>query len=866
MILKKILGEISSFFRNTTPPRRTLVFLILLCALLFVLGYGSANLLKLENRRNDHELSTKLIAQQIRVILSERIEMGKRLAHNPTILRLFKQLPENMDSRALLNTVNEMANTSLIYAVDKSGKTFASADSDEALLIGKNYSFRPYFQKAMEGKIALYPAVGAFTNLRGIHIAIPVVDGAGTPPLGALVMKIDIREIESIFRSREEKLAIVSPEGVILSSNQPDWLLRSLRPLPSEVQDRLGRTRQFMQDSIVPLDVNLTGARVRMGKFFYNIMREPLPIPGWFVLSCQTDLPLAPLPPFQKTLWEAGLAVAAGLAVLIFFLSVNVMNRKRAEEGLRRTEEKYRSIFENAVMGVYQSTPEGRFFEASPSMASILGYDDPADLIESVKDMRDIYVDPTDRDVWLNLLNEKKSFSGFETRYFKKDGTPIWVSLSTRLASSETGGEQFLEGFCLDMNEKKEAVEALRRERDILTRIMATSPASIVLSDVDGNISYANAQAENLLEIQPVSGSQTEYTRAKCRMRQLDGSPMARHESPVWKALEQQEIVLKERCMLQWPEGRQVLVSVSIAPLFDADGNATEFVALYEDITRTVLAEKEAAQQQQQLFEADRMIAMGILTSGIAHEINNPNTYIMSSAQTLSQAWREAVMVLDEYHEENGEFAIGGLPYSTLREMLPALNARVLDGSRRIGRIIKELLVFSRRESTKTTETVDLNKVLTTVEVLLSSMIKKSTHHFAMHLQQGELLVDGNFQRLEQVLINVLQNACQALSAPDKGIQVVSRTDEEKGVAVVQVHDQGQGISEENLNRVMDPFFTTKRDSGGTGLGLAVSSTIVHDLGGTLQFESREGDGTTVTLSLPLKPISPATENSDVEM
>lgn len=866
MITPPPIQAASRLFRRSSPPRRTLVFLILLCAFLFVMGYGSAYLLQLGNRRKSHELSTKLIAQRIRVILSERIEMGKRLSHNPTILRLFRGLPERMDSRALLNTVNEMANTSLIYTVDSSGKTFASADSDEALLIGKNYNFRPYFQQAMQGEIALYPAVGAFTNLRGIHIGIPVVDGAGTPPLGVLVMKIDIGEIENIFLARKEKLAIVSPDGVILSTNQPDWLLRSLQPLSPEAQSRLSKTRQFKRGVIAPLKKDLTRRSVRLGTHLYNIVREPLPIPGWYVLSCQTDRPLAPMPPFQKSLWEAGLGVTAGLAVLIFYLGVNMMNRKRAEEGLRRTEEKYRSIFENAVMGVYQSTPEGRFFEASPSMASILGYDDPADLIKSVTDMRDIYVDPSDRDVWLNLLNEKRSFSGFETRYFKKDGVPIWVSLSTRLASGETGGELFLEGFCLDVTEKKEAVEALRRERDILTRIMATSPASIVLSDVNGNISYANTQAETLLDIQPMSGSQTEYTRPACEMRQLDGTPMLRHESPVWKALERGEIVLKERCMLQWPEGRQVLVSVSIAPLFDAEGKIPEYVALYEDITRTVLAEKKAAQQQQQLFEADRMIAMGILTSGIAHEINNPNTYIMSSAQTLAEAWREAIVVLDEYYEENGEFSIGGLPYATFRETLPALNARVLDGSRRIGRIIKELLIFSRRDTTKTTGTVDINKVLRTVEVLLSSMIKKSTHHFSMQLQQGELFVDGNFQRLEQVFINILQNACQALSSPDKSIRVVTRKDEKKGVAVIRVHDQGQGISKENLNRVMDPFFTTKRDSGGTGLGLAVSSTIMHDLGGTLQFESKEGVGTTTTLSLPLKPNGPVTEDSDADM
>jgi len=162
------------------------------------------------------------------------------------------------------------------------------------------------------------------------------------------------------------------------------------------------------------------------------------------------------------------------------------------------------------------------------------------------------------------------------------------------------------------------------------------------------------------------------------------------------------------------------------------------------------------------------------------------------------------------------------------------------------------------------TETLDLNKVIRTSEILLSSMIKKSTSHFVMDLAPGEIQVRGNFQRMEQVLINVIQNACQALPSLDRGITVSSRTDPDQGLAVITVADQGVGISKDNLARVMDPFFTTKRDSGGTGLGLAVSSTIVHDLGGTIHFDSKQDRGTTVTLTFPLKDeTAPAGESHD---
>ncbi|WP_461210832.1 PAS domain S-box protein [Desulfocurvus sp. DL9XJH121] len=841
-------------FPRVAHLRRTMAFLVTLVVVLFVVGFGISRLMQLENKRAAQELSARLVAEQIRITLNERIDMAQRLARNPTIIQMYEDGDAgSLDSRVLLNTVNEMAATSLIYTLSATGRTFASADSQEALLVGKNYSFRPYFHQAMAGEIAVYPAQGFYTGRRGIHIAVPIHGAGGAHPIGVLVMKIGMTEIDEILAAQEEKLAMVSPDGVILSTNQSDWLLHSLMPLSPGARLRLRDSRQFGAGEIEALDVDLTGERVRMDRAAYSIAREPLPIPGWYILSCDRSQPLEPLTPFQQFQILGGLSVTGGMAVLIFFLAVNIQHRKFTEKMLRRAEEKYRSIFENAVMGVYQSTTAGRFFEASPSMARILGYDSPADLIESVHDMRDIYYNPYDRDVWLNLLAEREQFSGFETRYLKKDGTPIWVSLSSRLAVGEDREEQFIEGFCLDVSDKKEAVEALKRERDILSRIMATSPASIILSDGEGRVTYANAHAEALLGIRPQPGSDAGYSPPEFTMLDPEGKLLSDHEQPARRARSRRTIVRNQRCILQWADGRQVVVSVSVAPMFDREGRVAEMVSLFEDITKMVRAEKEAAEQQQQLFEADRMIAMGILTSGIAHEINNPNTYILSSAQTLSDAWKEAKVVLDEYYEENGDFIIGGIPYSAMRETLPSLNDRILDGSRRIGRIIKELLVFSRRESIGTTEALDLNKVIRTSEILLSSMIKKSTHSFEMLLAPGEVFIQGNFQRLEQVLINIIQNALQALPGPDKGIVVESRVDQARGTAQIVVRDQGVGISDKDLARVMDPFFTTKRETGGTGLGLAVSSTIVHDLGGSMHFDSQEGIGTTVTLTFPLK-------------
>lgn len=844
-----------SAIERTVRFRRAAAFLVTLLVALIIIAYEAAHMLSMENRRSEHELSAKLVAEQIRVTLSERLEMAKRLAKNPTIIEMYDQgSPNALDSRTLLNTVNEMADTSLIYTLSSTGRTFASADSQEAMLVGRNYSFRPYFKQAIHGDIAIYPAKGAFTSRRGIHLGVPIYGGKQDTPQGVLVMKIGMEEIDNILASQPNKIAMTSPEGVVLSTNQEDWLLHSTTRLSEEARERLRQSRQFGSDDIEPLPFDLSGQRVRMDDEWHNVIRVPLSIPGWSIISCQPNQTPAPLTLFQTFLVAGGGSITGGMAILIFFLAVNIQHRKRTERMLRRAEEKYRSIFENAVMGVYQSTVEGQFFSASPSMATILGYDSPEDLIGSVHDMRDIYYNAQDRDHWLDLLARHGQFTGFETRYLKKNGEPIWVSLSSRLATDEEHEGEFIEGFCLDVSEKMEAVEALRRERDILMRIMATSPASIMLSDARGNVSYANPRAEQLLGIHPLPDGES-FSRPEFSMFTVDGAPIPEEDLPAHRARRDMATVRKERYVLRWPDGREVIVSMSIAPMFGPGGDVVELVSLYEDITPFVRAEQEAAERQQQLFEADRMIAMGILTSGIAHEINNPNTYILSAAQSLADAWVQARVVLDEYHAENGDFELGGIPYSTMRDTLPTLNTRIMEGSRRIGRIIKELLVFSRRDAGGATETVNLNRVINTAEILLASMIRKSTDHFTLDLCPGELLVQGNFQRLEQVLINVLQNACQALPDPGCAITVISM--QQNNSAMVVVRDEGQGISQENLGRVMDPFFTTKRDNGGTGLGLAVSSTIVHDLGGTIHFDSREGKGTTVTLTFPLKKNAP---------
>jgi polar amino acid transport system substrate-binding protein len=131
-------------------------------------------------------------------------------------------------------------------------------------------------------------------------------------------------------------------------------------------------------------------------------------------------------------------------------------------------------------------------------------------------------------------------------------------------------------------------------------------------------------------------------------------------------------------------------------------------------------------------------------------------------------------------------------------------------------------------------------------------MIKKSTHQFSIKYGNHLPLLRGNFQRLEQVLINLIQNACQALPDANKGIYISVQSNQENSVITIKVRDEGTGIPAEKLLNITDPFFTTKQDSGGVGLGLSISSKIVEEHGGTIYFESEIGAGTIATITLPV--------------
>jgi len=388
--------------------------------------------------------------------------------------------------------------------------------------------------------------------------------------------------------------------------------------------------------------------------------------------------------------------------------------------------------------------------------------------------------------------------------------------------------------------------KALQASEGKLEAMLQCIPDYMIMVDRGLNVVWANEAVARLTGGDPVGRKCCETYRRRqtpcdpsvCLARQAfaDGAP---HEGDA-------EVVGDDGEKLWF----QCTANVALR---DAEGKPSAVLEIARDITKRKRAEAEAKAREQQLIQADKMASLGILVSGVAHEINNPNQFIMSNVAPLRRIWRDATPVLERYYEDNGDFAIGGGEYSTKREQIPVMFSNILEGASRIKTIVSELREYARERPAVMTDSVDLNAVVRSALALLGALVKKSTQHFSVSYGEDLPALQGNYQRLEQVVINAVQNACQALPSDEAAIRVSTSYDAKAERLVIKVADEGVGIAEKALRHVTDPFYTTKRDQSGTGLGLSISASIVAEHDGTLGFASVVGKGTTVTVSLPVK-------------
>ncbi len=308
--------------------------------------------------------------------------------------------------------------------------------------------------------------------------------------------------------------------------------------------------------------------------------------------------------------------------------------------------------------------------------------------------------------------------------------------------------------------------------------------------------------------------------------------------------LKQHFRIITKNNKIRWVDSHQYV-------RFAENDSVTHLQGVILDVTDRKVAEEEAKTQLEQLMQADKMIALGTLVSGVAHEINNPNNFVLLNIPLIEKVWFNILPILEDYYEKNGDFNVGEkLMYSKIKDSMPLLFGGINDGSKRIKNIVEDLKSFARKDTSGFNQNVDLNKVVQTSVNLTANLVSKSTDNFKVRYSPDPVMIKGNKQKLEQVLINLIENSCQALTKREQQVKII--VENKSNTASISISDEGVGMEANIVRNITDPFFTTKRNSGGTGLGLSIATKILMQHDGKLNFQTEQGNGTTATITLPL--------------
>lgn len=513
--------------------------------------------------------------------------------------------------------------------------------------------------------------------------------------------------------------------------------------------------------------------------------------------------------------------------------------QQQIRDALKKSEARYRDLFESApVMYVVLENQhaDAVLRDCNALFLDSLGYTRTEVTGWSISK----FYTANSREKMFREQNLKRirenTFSMTERELLCRDGEIIHTLMQAKPDMDEHGKLIGIRCMFTNVSAQKKAQAQLRESNHLLMMILDGICDPLIILDRDMGVLMMNRAAEIYADR---AGSQclgqkchkmfksTARPCAGCCVGQVFGSGCKKQY---------------ERAGLMNPDA---LERVTVYPIREKGYQNWAAIVRVSDITLEQQMKKE-------LIQADKMISLGILVSGMAHEINNPNHLIMSNTPLLIEAWQSSVPVLDRYYRENGDFSLGGLPYSRMREEIHDLFEGIIGGSVRIQRIVKDLKDYARQEDVDMNQTVDLNHVVKNAVRLTRNLIDGKTDHFSLAYGSSLPMVRGNRQKLEQVVINLIQNACQAISDREQRLEITTFLQPDPNCLCVQVKDQGEGIPENLLTRIMDPFFTTRRGQGGTGLGLAVCLNIVTTHEGKIKVTSKPGQGSVFTVSLPL--------------
>lgn len=659
-----------------------------------------------------------------------------------------------------------------------------------------------------------------------------------------------------------------------------------------------------------------------------------------------------------------------GESAALAFLK-DITERKKAEQALKDSEIKYRSIFENAVEGIFQSTPEGRFNSVNPAMARMCGFESPEEMILSVTDIKNQhYVKPEERDEYRRIMDANGVVENFEHQIYRKDGAKIWVSTNSRAVKDEDGNVLFYEGTHENITKRKNIEDALKKNEAMLQSILRASAVGIGLlidrvfvwvndyvtfitgytkDDLLGKsarIFYENDEeflrvgTEKYAEIRekgkgsvetrwkrkdgqivdiflssvPIDSQDlsagvvftaldiTSEKRAKTALKASEEKfrmiaellPQTIFETDITgnltyanrhsfeqfgytgediakgisvfdmiapeerlKAVHNIEMTLKSEnkagreYLAVRKDGATFPIYVYSTPIIK-DGRPAGLRGIAVDISERKKAEEARKTLEMQLMQSQKMEAVGKLAGGIAHDFNNILTTIIGYSEL-------ALMKMQSDNPVKGYIK------------------NILSSSQRAANLTRGLLAFSRKQVMEL-KPLNINDIIHAAKIILERLLTEDIT-LKIELADENLVVMADEAQLTQVLMNLATNAKDAMPdggdiyinirrfVMDEGFVDRNAFGDKGDYALISFSDTGNGIEKDIIDKIYEPFFTTKEVGKGTGLGLAIVYGVVKQHKGYINVYSEKGKGTNFNIYIPLvrmKPEIHSVNNEDV--
>jgi two-component system, LuxR family, sensor kinase FixL len=509
------------------------------------------------------------------------------------------------------------------------------------------------------------------------------------------------------------------------------------------------------------------------------------------------------------------------VGAMAFELSTDTLRAGELAEDLRESETRYRGIFDGAIEGMYRTSVQGKGLAANPALAKILGYGSAEDVVFSIEDTaHQVWANPDERTLFARRLTEQGTVRGYECQFKRRDGTLIWVSVNSRAVRGPNGQIAYFEGFIEDISDRKQAKEAGRESEARLSLVADSANVGFWSWDFDTGRFWATKKTLELYGFSP--DESITYDKFLGVIHPEDRDRVA---IDVREAFQKGEDYRDEYRIVQ-PDGGVRWMSIRAKAHIRLSGEPLRMLGVSLDITLRRQNEAEMLGMRLELAHLARVMAISELSTSLAHEINQPLGAILNNAEAAKTLLSRA----EDKQEPIGEII-----------------EDIIQDAQRAGYIVRKIRGIVKKGEAKL-ERLPVNPLIGDVIRLLNNNLHLNRVAVRLDLKPDLPDVRGDRVRLQQVLMNLITNAVDAMKSKPQRTLTVRSSLQAPNMLTVSVSDSGTGIDNANKDSVFKPFFTTKQD--GLGFGLSICRSIIQEHGGRIWGENNPTGGATFSFSL----------------